>query len=195
MNPAPNLVLVGPMGAGKSSIGRRLAERFGLSFVDADREIEAHTGATVTTIFECEGEGGFRARECAALAELLAGEGAVIATGGGAVLDAGNRRLLRERGYVVYLHVDVDRQAARLARDRTRPLLAGDDRDAVLRKLAAIREPLYLEVADLRFDTNTLAPADAAARLGHLLETAWQRSDGAAQQTPETIARARQESP
>jgi shikimate kinase len=168
------------MGAGKSSIGRRLAERFGLSFVDADREIEAHTGATVTTIFECEGEGGFRARECAALAELLAGEGAVIATGGGAVLDAGNRALLRARAFVVHLHVDVDHQLARLARDRARPLLHagagnGDDREGLLRRLAGVREPLYTEVADLRFDTGDAAPAEAAARLGHLLESRWQR--------------------
>ena len=176
MNPAPNLVLVGPMGAGKSSIGKRLAERFSLSFVDADREIEARTGAAVTTIFECAGEPGFRARESAALAELLTQAGCVIATGGGAVLDADNRRLLREHGYVVYLHVGLEQQAARLARDRTRPLLAGDDRDAVLRRLAGTREPLYAEVADLRFDTDALAPAEAANRLGHLLETCWQRT-------------------
>ena len=84
MNPAPNLVLVGPMGAGKSSIGRRLADRFGLCFVDADREIELRTGATIPTIFECEGEAGFRAREAATLAELLGREGLVIATGASA---------------------------------------------------------------------------------------------------------------
>lgn len=175
MNPAPNLVLVGPMGAGKSSIGRRLAERLGLTFLDADHEIEARTGATVTTIFACEGEPGFRVRERAALAELLAHDGCVIATGGGAVLDPENRRLLRERSYVVHLHVDLQQQAARLARDRTRPLLAGEDRDAVLQRLAETREPLYREIADLRFDTNLQAPAEAAARLGHLLETCWQR--------------------
>src|SRR3546814_7346244 len=97
MNPAPNLVLVGPMGSGKSSIGRRLAERFGLAFHDADREIEAQAGASIATIFECAGEADFRAREQIVLAGLLAGEGAVIATGGGAVLDARTRQLLRER--------------------------------------------------------------------------------------------------
>src|SRR6478672_2856625 len=95
MNPAPNLVLVGPMGSGKTSIGRRLAERFGLAFVDADREIEAQAGASIATIFECEGEAGFRARERTTLARLLADESRVIATGGGAVLDAGTRALLR----------------------------------------------------------------------------------------------------
>ena len=180
MNPAPNLVLVGPMGAGKSSVGRRLAERFGLAFADADREIERLTGASVTTIFECEGEAGFRARERAVLAELLAASDIVIATGGGAVLDPGNRALLRERGFVVYLHVGVDGQLARLARDRIRPLLRasagdGEDRETVLRRLADVREPLYAEIADMRFDTGTTAPAEAAAELGHLLETRWQR--------------------
>src|SRR3546814_5794581 len=98
MNPAPNLVLVGPMGSGKSSIGRRLAERFGLAFHDADREIEAQAGASIATIFECAGEADFRAREQIVLAGLLAGEGAVIATGGGAVLDrAEERRVGKER--------------------------------------------------------------------------------------------------
>lgn len=183
MNPAPNLALVGPMGAGKSSIGRRLADRFGLAFVDADREIELRTGASVTTIFECEGEAGFRARERTVLAELLAAGDSIIATGGGAVLDPGNRALLRARGFVVHLHVGVDDQLARLLRDRARPLLratadGSEDREAVLRRLADVREPLYAQVADLRFDTGTEAPAEAAAKLGHLLETRWQRAIG-----------------
>jgi shikimate kinase len=173
MNPAPNLVLVGPMGSGKSSIGKRLAERFRLAFHDADREIEARTGASVGTIFECVGEAGFRSREHAVLADLLAAENTVIATGGGAVLDPQTRQLLRERGFVVHLHVSIAQQLARLSRDRSRPLLAGDDREDVLRRLADIREPLYAEVADLRFDTDLLAAADTAARLGHLLESRW----------------------
>lgn len=176
MNPAPNLVLVGPMGAGKSSIGKRLAERLDLAFVDADRDVELRTGAAVGTIFECEGEAGFRARERAALAELLAGEGQLIATGGGAVLDAGNREHMRARGFVVYLQVDVAGQLERLARDRTRPLLQRDDREDVLRQLATQRAPLYGEVADLCFDTNGMAAADAACQLGRLLVDRWQRS-------------------
>src|SRR3546814_16885758 len=101
MNPAPNLVLVGPMGSGKSSIGRRLAERFGLAFHAADREIEAQAGASIATIFECSGEAAFRAREQIVLAGLLAGEGAVIAPGGGEVLAARTRHLRRARGYAV----------------------------------------------------------------------------------------------
>ena len=174
MNPAPNLVLVGPMGSGKSSIGRRLAERFGLTFLDADREIEAQAGASIATIFECAGEADFRAREQAMLAKLLSGEGTVIATGGGAVVDPRTRRLLRERGFVVHLHIDVPRQLERLARDRTRPLLAADDREQVLRRLAETRDPLYAEVADLRFDTAAANANDTVARLGRLLDLHWQ---------------------
>ncbi|HVR81629.1 MAG TPA: shikimate kinase [Luteimonas sp.] len=180
MNPAPNLVLVGPMGAGKSSIGKRLAERFGLAFVDADRDVELRTGAAVGTIFECEGEAGFRARERAALAELLGSHGQLIATGGGAVLDADNRKRMRARGFVVYLQVDVAGQLERLARDRTRPLLQREDREDVLRQLAIAREPLYAEVADLRFDTNGLASNDAACQLARLLAEHWQRGAVAA---------------
>ena len=180
MNPAPNLVLVGPMGAGKSSIGKRLAERLGLAFVDADRDVELRTGVAVGTIFECEGEAGFRARERAALAERLASEGQLIATGGGAVLDADNRQHMRARGFVVYLQVDVAGQLERLARDRTRPLLQRDDREDVLRQLAMARAPLYADVADLCFDTNGLASGDAACQLGKLLVDRWQRSTAAA---------------
>jgi shikimate kinase len=176
MTPVPplsNLILVGPMGAGKSSIGRSLAEHFGLRLVDADREIESRAGVSVSRIFESEGETGFRARERAALAELLAGEGLVLATGGGAVLDAGNRALLRERGFVVHLHASVERQLQRLARDRTRPLLAGGDREQVLRDLAAVREPLYAQVAHLRFDTDGYREVEVAQRLAQLLEIHW----------------------
>ena len=179
MNPAPNRVLVSPMGSGKSSIGRRVAQRFGLAFFDADREIEAQAGASIATIFECAGEADFRAREQVVLAGLLASEGAVIATGGGAVLDPRTRELLRARGFVVHLHVDIAQQLARLARDRSRPLLASDDREAVLRRLAEIREPLYAQVADLRFDTAAMGAAETAAKLGHLLDSRWQATAAA----------------
>lgn len=185
MKTAPNLVLVGPMGAGKSSIGRRLAGRFGLAFVDADHEIEVITGATVNTIFECEGEAGFRARERAVLDQLLSGNDQVIATGGGAVLDAGNRQRMRERGFVIHLHVGVAHQLARLARDRTRPLLATGDREQVLRTLSDLRAPLYAEVADLRLDTDAFATAEACARLGGLLAQQWTSgTPGASLQVP-----------
>ncbi len=180
MNPASNLVLVGPMGAGKTSIGKRLSECFRLAFVDADRDIELRTGAAVGTIFECEGEAGFRTRERATLAELLSRDAQVISTGGGAVLDAGNRRHMRERGFVVYLQVSVDGQLQRLARDRTRPLLQRNDREEVLRELALARAPLYAEVADLCFDTDGLTSAEAASALTPLLGERWQRVTAAA---------------
>ncbi|MHC9084968.1 shikimate kinase [Luteimonas sp. RIT-PG2_3] len=175
MNPASNLLLVGPMGAGKSSIGKRLASRFGLVFIDVDDAIVERTGATIPMIFECEGEAGFRERERATLAALLESDDQLLATGGGAVLDAGNRQLLRERGFVVYLHVGIDQQLARLARDRTRPLLANADREQVLRGMATLRLPLYEEVADLRFDTNVHSANNAADALARLLDAHWTR--------------------
>ena len=175
MNPAPNLVLVGPMGAGKTSIGRRVSELLALAFVDADRDIELRTGAAVGMIFECEGEAGFRARESAALHELLRGRDQVISTGGGAVLDPGNRERMRERGFVVHLKVSVESQLQRLARDRTRPLLQREDREQVLRGIAAERTPLYAGVADLGFDTEGMTSGDAAIALARLLRAQWQR--------------------
>jgi shikimate kinase len=176
MNPAPNLVFVGPMGAGKTSIGKRLAQQLGLAFVDADHRLEEITGAPVPLIFECEGEAGFRARESALIAELCAGVGQLIATGGGAVLSADNRRCLREHGYVVYLQVGIDQQLQRLARDRSRPLLASGDKQEKLRALAQVREPLYREVADMVFDSDGLSLAHAADRLHALVEARWQRA-------------------
>ena len=180
MNPASNIVLVGPMGAGKTSIGRRLGELLQLSFVDADRDIELRTGVAVGTIFECEGESGFRARERAALAALLAGDGQVVSTGGGSVLDADNRRQMQARGFVVYLQVSVEAQLQRLARDRSRPLLQRADREQVLRDLTRVRAPLYEAVADLRFDTDGMASGEAAAALARVLAARWQRGGMAA---------------
>jgi len=174
MHAAPNLVLVGPMGAGKSSIGRRIARRFGLAFVDVDHEIEVRTGATIPMIFDCEGEAGFRERERLVLVDVLAGERQVVATGGGAVLDAGSRAAMRARGLVVHMHADVEAQLTRLARDRTRPLLAHGDRREVLERLAAERAPMYADAAHLRFDTGLHACGDAAAQLGHLVQAHWQ---------------------
>lgn len=179
MNPAPNLVLVGPMGAGKTSIGKRLAQQFGLSFVDADHRLEEITGAAVPLIFECEGEAGFRQRESTLIAELMRGEGQLIATGGGAVLADGNRDALAARGFVVYLRVGVDQQLDRLARDRTRPLLASGDRREKLEALARVRGPLYEAIADLDFDSNGLSVGQAAERLGQALASHWQRTEAA----------------
>ena len=179
MNPAPNLFFIGPMGAGKTTIGRRVAELLGLPFFDLDHEIEEHSGAAVALIFEIEGEAGFRQRESALLAELSARHDIVLATGGGAVLAAENRRLLRERGYVVYLETTVDEQLGRLTRDRKRPLLAAPDRRERLQALAAAREPLYREIADMLVPSgprkSTLL---VAQRIAAELEHGWQRRPG-----------------
>ncbi|HLS84033.1 MAG TPA: shikimate kinase [Arenimonas sp.] len=176
MNPAPNLVLVGPMGAGKSSIGKRLAERLALEFVDCDQRLEELTGAPVPVIFECEGETGFRWRESALIAELMQGRGQLLATGGGAVLAPANRAALSTRGFVVHLAVGVEQQLERLARDRQRPLLNTPDRRARLEALASERDPLYAEVADLVFASDGLSVATATERLAALLASHWQRA-------------------
>ncbi|GAB3747894.1 shikimate kinase [Lysobacter olei] len=180
MNPAANLVLVGPMGAGKTTLGRALAARLGLGLRDVDLAVEHEAGDSVAAIFAREGEAGFRAREKAALAKLLAEEGVLIATGGGAVLDAESRQAMRERAFVVYLPVDVATQLARLADDRDRPLLARPDRGQVLQDLAAARTPLYRNVADLVFDTTGLTPDQATTRLAEQLGTHWMRQGATA---------------
>jgi shikimate kinase len=179
MNPAPNLVLVGPMGAGKSSLARRLGKRLGLEFVDADRRLEQEAGASIALIFEHEGEAGFRAREERLLLELLQGKAQAIATGGGAVLSAATRTQLRARAFVVHVQVGVEQQLARLERDTLRPLLAHGDRRQTLIDLALIREPLYAEVADLVFASDGMGVDDAARRLATLLSRKWQRSEAA----------------
>lgn len=179
MNPAPNLVLVGPMGAGKTSIGKKLAEKLGLVFVDCDHALEARTGATVPVIFELEGEPGFRAREAALIADVMQGKDQIVATGGGAVLDPGNRRALCERGFVVFLQVSVEQQLERLARDRSRPLLAVPNRREKLQALAEQRGPLYAAMADLPFNADGLAVATAAERLYTELSSQWRRPEAA----------------
>jgi shikimate kinase len=177
MNPAPNLILVGPMGAGKSCIGRRLAERFTLEFVDADQAIVEAAGTSINTIFEHVGEAGFRQYERQVLGDLLQRRGILLSTGGGAVLDADNRRLIRERGFVVYLRVGVASQLQRLQRDRTRPLLQRPDREQVLQAMAEQRDPLYREVADLTFNTDTCTPTEATAQLVLRLAAQWQMTE------------------
>ncbi|KAF1719286.1 shikimate kinase [Pseudoxanthomonas wuyuanensis] len=177
MNPSPNLVLIGPTGAGKTSIGKRVAERFSLEFIDVDHFIVERAGASIPALFEHIGEAGFRQHETAALNELLAQSGKLISTGAGAVLDAGNRQRMRQAGFVVYLRVSVEAQLKRLGRCSNRPLLQQPNREQVLREMAAVREPLYAEIADLTVDTDGLPPPEATARLIHLLAQRWQRTE------------------
>lgn len=150
-----NVFLVGLMGAGKTSVGRLLARRLGLRFVDADHEIESRTGVRIPVIFEIEGEAGFRQRESAVIDDLTRWQGVVLATGGGAVLDPANRAALRSRGTVVYLRASVDELWHRTRRDRNRPLLRTADPRARLAELSAQRDPLYREVAHLIVDTGS----------------------------------------
>lgn len=177
MNPAPNLILIGPMGAGKTCIGRRLAERFTLDFIDVDQAIVDDAGASIADIFEHAGEAGFRQQERASLARILRGRGQLVSTGGGAVLDADNRTLIAASGFVVFLRVSVPAQLVRLARDRARPLLQRPDREQVLHALAAQRDPLYHAVADLTLDTDLFTAAEATAHLVVRVAGQWQRQD------------------
>lgn len=177
MNPAPNLILIGPMGAGKTCIGRRLAERFTLDFVDVDQAIVDDAGASIPDLFEHAGEAGFRQQERASLTRILQGRGQLVSTGGGAVLDAENRALIGARGFVVFLRVSVAAQLVRLARDRARPLLQRPDREQVLQALAAQRDPLYQAMADLTLDTDLFTAAEATAHLVVRVAGVWQRQD------------------
>lgn len=142
------------MGAGKTTIGKKLAELCGLEFVDSDHEIEVRTGVDIPFIFEKEGEDGFRRREQAVIADLTQRSGIVLATGGGAVLLPENRSHLAARGTVVYLHASLEQQIHRTERSDNRPLLAGGNREEVLARLLEHRDPLYREVADVVLETD-----------------------------------------
>lgn len=168
----PAIYLVGPMGAGKTTIGKLLAKQLNREFVDCDWHIVQQTGADIPWIFEKEGEAGFRERETRALSELVALPKIVMATGGGAVGLPENRALLKN-GLVIYLEASVDVQLARTKKDKNRPLLQSDNPRAVLESLYEKRHPLYLEVADLVVPTGRLYPkqmvADILVCLGEYL--------------------------
>lgn len=149
-----NIFLIGPMGAGKSAVGRYVARTLHLSFVDSDDEIESRTGVDIPFIFEKEGESGFRKREAVVIDDLSRMDGVVLATGGGAVLDDDSRSRLGGRGFVVYLYTSVDQQMSRTQRGRERPLLENDDPRATLEALLKKRDPLYREIADIVVETD-----------------------------------------
>lgn len=161
-----NIILVGLMGAGKTSVGRALAKRLRKAFYDLDQEIERATGVRVPVIFDIEGEAGFRARESKLLAELVQRNNVVLATGGGAVLSEHNRRLLAEHGTVIYLRASPYDLWQRTRHDKNRPLLQTGDPLAKLQELFAQRDPLYREVADMIVDTGS----QSVGLLAHKLE-------------------------
>ena len=154
MNQDQRIFLIGPMGAGKSSIGRKLAAALGLRFLDSDSEIESRTGVDIPLIFDIEGEEGFRRRERQAIEELSANDAIVLATGGGAILSGETRRMLRDRGLVVYLETSVDEQLRRTRRDRRRPLLQTENPRERLQALMDEREPLYRDTAHITVNTD-----------------------------------------
>jgi shikimate kinase len=154
MNQLQNVFLIGPMGAGKSAVGRQLAQSLHMTFFDSDDEIEARTGVDIPFIFEKEGEAGFRKREAKAIDDLSGKEGIVLATGGGAIMDAQSRSYLGARGFVVYLYTSVEQQVRRTLRGRERPMLANGDSREILEQLMNVRDPLYREIADLVVETD-----------------------------------------
>ena len=160
-----NVFLVGMMGAGKTTLGRALAQRLRLDFVDTDRVLVERTGVPVATVFEIEGEDGFRRRESAILAELAAGDDRVIATGGGAILAAENRAVMRANGTVVYLRAKLESLWERTRHDATRPLLATPDPRATIGRLLEQRDPLYQEAAHLVVDTGSQSAATLVGRV------------------------------
>ncbi|MGN1356367.1 MAG: shikimate kinase AroK [Succinivibrionaceae bacterium] len=165
MSKAENIFLVGPMGAGKSTIGRFLADSLNLEFVDSDNEIEIRTGASISWIFDVEGESGFRKREAQIIEELTLRNGIVLSTGGGAIKDPANRRFLKERGTVIYLHTPVEKQFQRTCKDKRRPLLQNNDPRVTLEQLMIERDPLYRETADIVVETSELTAKAVAQNI------------------------------
>lgn len=156
--PTKNIVLIGPMGAGKSTIGFLLSKTLKTPFVDIDHEIEARAGADIPWIFEKEGEAGFRKRESNLLDEISKRQGIVLATGGGAIVSEKNRAILKSTGIVVYLAASIEQQIARTAKDKHRPLLQTQNPKEVLIALMAQREPLYKEIAQVIVTTDRRSP-------------------------------------
>ncbi|MBK1717417.1 shikimate kinase AroK [Thiocystis violacea] len=168
---AQNIFIVGPMGAGKSTVGRQLSEALSYTFKDSDQEIQRRTGVDIPTIFEFEGEAGFRARERQVIEELVTEERIVLATGGGAVLSPENRQDLSARGVVIYLHCSPEQQFARTARDRNRPLLDTEDPLNRLREIMAEREPLYRQVADMVVSTEKRGTSSVVKEICRRIES------------------------
>lgn len=153
------------MGAGKSTIGRLLAQELNCPFRDTDKEIVLRAGADIPWIFDVEGESGFRIRETQVIDELTQSQGQVLATGGGAIMNAHNRTHLSKRGHVVYLQTSVKQQLARTARDKQRPLLQQPNPEQILTQLMQVREPHYLEIAHTIINTDGRAPRSVVSEI------------------------------
>ncbi len=162
---AENIFLVGPMGVGKTTIGSHLARKLKFDFVDSDTEIEKRTGASISLIFDIEGEEGFRKREAQMIEQLTQNRHIVLSTGGGSVLDEVSRQNLRSKGFVVYLKASVEILYERLKKTRNRPLMETDDKKQVIENLLAEREPLYLAVADITIATDGRSAQDVAREI------------------------------
>lgn len=165
-----NIFLIGPMGAGKSTIGRQLAQMLNMDFLDSDAVIEERAGADIDWIFDIEGEAGFRKREERIINELTQAQGLVLSTGGGSVLSKDNRNFLSARGIVVYLETSVDKQFERTQRDKKRPLLQTDDPYQTLKELSEIRNPLYEEIADIVLQTDEQSAKVVATRIIDMMD-------------------------
>ncbi len=152
--PESSIFLVGPMGSGKSAVGRRLARELGCEFIDSDEVIEERSGVDIPFIFEREGEAGFRQRESRIIDELTLVPGIVLATGGGSAQDPESRAHLHDRGFVVYLHTSIDQQLKRTRSGHDRPMLKTGDPREILTRLMAIRDPQYREIAHVVIDTD-----------------------------------------
>lgn len=166
-----NIIFVGPMGAGKTTIGRQIAKALDRDFYDSDKEIEKRTGATIPLIFELEKEEGFRVRESAMIKELLSRENnIVLATGGGAVLNEKNRKYMAKHGFVIYLCAPLEQLVRRTARDKNRPLLQTKNPKKTIEDLLVIRDPLYREVADIVFETDGFSVRQVVSKLQKLIK-------------------------
>ncbi len=171
MKHSSNIFLIGPMGAGKTTVGRQLAKHLNIQFFDSDREIEARTGVDIPMIFEYEGEHGFRRREQGIVCELAQMKNIVLATGGGAILEAKNREYLMQHGLVVYLRCSVDRQLERTTKDSHRPLLNTENPREKLQELMKIRAPLYEACANYTVDTGRLSSRMAVKQILNIFES------------------------
>lgn len=162
--------MIGPMGAGKTTIGRQLAKKLSAKFHDSDHEVEKRTGADIPWIFEIEGEAGFRKRESQIVSELVQQDNIVLSTGGGVVLNPENRKVLKENGYIIYLQSSPEKLYMRTAGDKRRPLLQGDGKLDQIKRILKEREPLYEDLANEVINTDKLTVKQIVNKILGILE-------------------------